>query len=378
MNWNTAMATWAYHHPAADSCSTSPVEAPFHVGTGYSHRAGAMYHCARTSRMMTATVRGRPRLHLRADSMKDRNRAASPGRTSPRSMNDSRAFPNAPSANGCAISSNGRAIRNRACASKSSRNGTATPETAVPCQRQIASMGIQTAAHTSRCLTRSVATRTRSRPIRRQTVSSGPPSKSPRFAGSSAIAAPRAQAGVSSAVPPMISRIPRALAGAPLRAAIAALSVGILSAPCRAGMNDRLVVRNGDVLTGEIKKFEFGSLRFKTDATDTISVKWDDVLRLSSPEVFQVSNAAGDRYLGTIGDGGDRTILVVGPEGTITLSLDDIVRIAPIEETFWASLDGALSAGFSFTESSGVTQFTLGGNASYRRPNHLQQLSFSS
>ncbi len=177
----------------------------------------------------------------------------------------------------------------------------------------------------------------------------------------------------------MISRISRALAGAPLRAALAALVGALLPAPCHAGKTDRVTTRNGDVLSGEIKKFEFGSLRFKTDATDTISIKWDDVMSLTSPEVFQVSNVAGDRYLGTLAEGGGpREIVLVTGDGTLRLGLDDVVRIAPIEETFWARIDGSLSAGFSFTESSGVTQFTLGGNASSRRPSSVQQVSFSS
>ena len=44
-----------------------------------------------------------------------------------------------------------------------------------------------------------------------------------------------------------------------------------------AAKTDIVIVVNGDSLTGEVKSLERGRLRFKTDATDTISIEWDDV-----------------------------------------------------------------------------------------------------
>ena len=52
--------------------------------------------------------------------------------------------------------------------------------------------------------------------------------------------------------------------------------------------NDVVFFHNGDRLTGEVKSLERGKFRFKTAATDTISIEWDDVAYLSSDQNIQV------------------------------------------------------------------------------------------
>ena len=63
---------------------------------------------------------------------------------------------------------------------------------------------------------------------------------------------------------------------------------------------DVVVFDNGDRLTGEIKSLERGRLRFKTEATDTISIEWDNVAFLSSDQNIQIETYEGRRYLGRL------------------------------------------------------------------------------
>lgn len=159
----------------------------------------------------------------------------------------------------------------------------------------------------------------------------------------------------------------------------AALAAGLIWAPTLASHTDRVAMRNGDYLTGEIKKLEYGSLRFKTSATESIDIKWDEIARLTSPEEFQVEVESGERHLGALQDSGsDRQLAVATPGGVVVFDLDHVVRISPIERSFWKRLDGNLSAGFNHTESSGVTQFNLSGSATLRKPKFVRELSFSS
>ena len=68
---------------------------------------------------------------------------------------------------------------------------------------------------------------------------------------------------------------------------IAALAA--VSAPATAAdQTDIVVFDNGDRLTGEFKSLERGRLRFNTEATDTISIEWDNVAYLSSNQNIQV------------------------------------------------------------------------------------------
>ena len=62
---------------------------------------------------------------------------------------------------------------------------------------------------------------------------------------------------------------------------------------------------------------------------------------------------------------------------TITLPLSEVTRIHPIGASLWARLEGSIDAGFTYTRSSGITQFNLNSDIVYRRPAFLLQLTTS-
>lgn len=64
--------------------------------------------------------------------------------------------------------------------------------------------------------------------------------------------------------------------------------------------DDVVLFLNGDRLTGEVKSLERGRLRFKTAATDTISIEWDDIASVRSAQNIQVETQGGVRYLGQL------------------------------------------------------------------------------
>ena len=64
--------------------------------------------------------------------------------------------------------------------------------------------------------------------------------------------------------------------------ALIASLISIAMPAVAADATDIVIFDNGDRLTGEVKSLERGRLRFKTDATDTISIEWDNVAFLKS------------------------------------------------------------------------------------------------
>ncbi len=79
--------------------------------------------------------------------------------------------------------------------------------------------------------------------------------------------------------------------------------------------DDVVVFKNGDRLSGEVKSLGRGRLTFKTDATGTIKVEWDEVAFLqvdqhvqvevqSGSALFWAHQQAGDRGADPCGDGG--------------------------------------------------------------------------
>ncbi len=142
---------------------------------------------------------------------------------------------------------------------------------------------------------------------------------------------------------------------------------------------DRVLISNGDVLTGEIKDLIRGELKFKTEATDTIGIDQELILRLISSRRFEVEISGGFRYYGSLADpGADGILRVVAEDASHDINISELVTMAPIEATFWKRIDGNISLGYNMAHSSGVSQFTLGLNASYSQERYESKLSLSS
>lgn len=129
---------------------------------------------------------------------------------------------------------------------------------------------------------------------------------------------------------------------------------------------DRVVLGNGNELTCEIKGLTRGRLSIGTDALDTVSVYWEQVLRLASPRTFEVETRNGSRHFGRLEDVAERRIRVTPATGAgVEFPLDDVVALTPIEATFWRRLDGHVDLGFSFAKANLETRWTLNAESAY-------------
>lgn len=142
---------------------------------------------------------------------------------------------------------------------------------------------------------------------------------------------------------------------------------------------DVVVFNNGDRLTGEIKSLERGHLRFKTDATDTISIEWDNVAYLSSDHNIQVETIFGTRYLGHLGRSEEKFNVVVETEaGATQLNNTQVVKMTPIEDKGVNRLDGNFTVGYNFTKANEVEQLNIGLEMEFRTETRVITLGFDS
>ncbi|MEE8525833.1 MAG: DUF481 domain-containing protein [Thermoanaerobaculia bacterium] len=168
----------------------------------------------------------------------------------------------------------------------------------------------------------------------------------------------------------LIPRLAVGLAGAMLL---------VQATPLAAEKTDVVVFVNGDRLTGEVKKLERGRLAFKTGATDTIQIAWQDVASVRASKSFDVETRTGERYFGSLAPAEEEGKLeVVGEQESWTLDRDSLVRLTPIEASFWKRLDGNFDLGFSFTEADDRSQLSLGAEVKYRTQKYLRSLSMNS
>jgi uncharacterized protein DUF481 len=154
----------------------------------------------------------------------------------------------------------------------------------------------------------------------------------------------------------------------------------VLPARVRAAdKTDVVVLENGDRLTGDIKRLEGGKLELKTNAMSTVYIEWDKVATVASKWRFEARLASGLRFFGSLASSPDGTqVVIVADPQPIAVPSYEIVRLAPIEAGFWASLDGSASGGYSFTQANERTQWTFSADVGQRRRNSRSLITFNS
>ena len=151
-----------------------------------------------------------------------------------------------------------------------------------------------------------------------------------------------------------------------LAIALVAVSGGTVWA---ADKTDVVTLQNGDRFTGEILNLNRGRVELKTDNAGTIEIEWDNVASIVSRRRFTITMTDGTLLIGTLGSSTQgATVALVTDAGERRLSMLDITAIEPLGQSFWAKLAGSVGAGFNYTRSSGVSQFTLNSDTTYRRP----------
>jgi hypothetical protein len=162
---------------------------------------------------------------------------------------------------------------------------------------------------------------------------------------------------------------PQRLAALPVTLAVALAFCLCRPAVVHAGpKTDSVLLKNGNLVTCEIKRLDHGLLQVSTDSMGTLDIEWLDVVAVTSPTKFEVETTVGVRYFGSLAPGATGQLTVVEETRQEVLGLLDVVRIAPIRGSFWSRLDGNFGAGGSYTESSGVAQASLNFLIGAKRP----------
>lgn len=138
-------------------------------------------------------------------------------------------------------------------------------------------------------------------------------------------------------------------------------------------------MNNGDYITGEVKKLEFGILNFKTDDMGTLKIQWEKVMHVISKDYFEVELQDGRVFYGSLDTTySRRQMFVKGYNMEKTIFRVYVVSITPLKETFWDILDGHVRLGISFTKASQIGQLSFGLNGKYRTKIFYTELNANS
>src|SRR5438270_4953993 len=133
---------------------------------------------------------------------------------------------------------------------------------------------------------------------------------------------------------------------------------------------DLVVMKNGDRLTGEVKKLENGILYVETDYfSGSIGLDWSQVDRLRSSASFQLLLKDGSRVEGTVSETrldktGEQFVTREENQKRVTPK-SEVVEIHSHHRSFWSQVDGSIDLGYSFTSGNQQSSLTSEARASY-------------
>jgi putative salt-induced outer membrane protein YdiY len=143
--------------------------------------------------------------------------------------------------------------------------------------------------------------------------------------------------------------------------------------PClgKVKRHDTIIMKNGDRLTGEVKRLEQGILYIETDYfSGSVGVDWLQVEKVESKATFQIVLSDGKRIIGSISKEAvsvpGEDFKVHAPTSDVPVSSVDVVQIESQKQTFWRQLKGSIDFGYDFT--SGNNQSSLSTSASAMYP----------
>lgn len=153
----------------------------------------------------------------------------------------------------------------------------------------------------------------------------------------------------------------------------------LLAVNTRAQKNDTVYLNNGDRLTGEFKKYEYGQLFLKTDAMQTVYIEFDKISTVYSAKFFEIRTKSGYRYFGSLRKSEKPgSVLVVTATDTVPKPLWDIVQVTTIKSKFFQRIDGSVSLGLSYTKASDVFQYNLDAEVVHRTKHYSTSFDVSS
>lgn len=142
--------------------------------------------------------------------------------------------------------------------------------------------------------------------------------------------------------------------------------------------SDVLVLRNGDILTGDLREMSRGMVTFKTDAASTIYVKWPRVVSATSAKVFEIDVDDGRVLVGSVAAPDSAYRLAIRQAAdTVELPIESVVKMVRIKKTVFERIDGSLDAGVNFTQQNDKVDLSLTANVRYDVARHRVRLDFN-
>ena len=135
------------------------------------------------------------------------------------------------------------------------------------------------------------------------------------------------------------------------------------------GYSDRIHLKNGDVITGNMKELDRGKLRVKTRTMDDIYINWVYIESIETDKYLRIGKADGSFNYGVIKHADLSDVLVIEDQSQeVEVPILAVSTIQPIrvQESFWRRLDVEFKAGIDYRTASDILLTSLYGNVKLR------------
>lgn len=147
------------------------------------------------------------------------------------------------------------------------------------------------------------------------------------------------------------------------------LSVVWLIIPISAwAQHDSVILKNNDVVVGEIKSMSKGVLTIETDYSKSdFTIEWTGIKKIYSKTNFVITLQNRDRYSGSIqtSDDGNKVIINSIDGTTVETMLDQIVYLKGVKSSFWSRAYGSIDLGINLTKANNLRQYSMRSSLGY-------------
>jgi hypothetical protein len=132
--------------------------------------------------------------------------------------------------------------------------------------------------------------------------------------------------------------------------------------------HDSLIMKNGDVIVGEIKSMDRGVVTIETGySKNDFTVKWGGIRKIFSQHIFMVTLEDGRKINGHLqsSDEEGKVIIKQLDNQQVQTSMTDIVYMKGVKTDFKSRLSASVDAGLSFSKANNLQQLTINSSVGY-------------
>ena len=143
--------------------------------------------------------------------------------------------------------------------------------------------------------------------------------------------------------------------------------------------HDSLILKNGDVIVGEIKSLNKGVLTIETGYSKTdFTLEWSGVKEIYSKTTFLVTLKDGSRINGTFHSQDSlNKIMITDLEGKNTATtLENIVYLKGVKTSFWSRVHANVDLGLSISKANNLKQYNVRSGFGYLADKWLADITY--